>query len=528
VKSTRLNFIIYSAVIPFLNLQAETASIYEAHPLSSAFYPASPISNPSAENEEAELDLSEEFLAELQIFDEKEANSEELIDSEKLFIPGKISKLEEEPSLESMIESEEANLPFAASQQDFNNPKEELIDQNKLDTPVLLEKEIVDLEHSTQPNLTLLSKEDKAVTFSSKDESVKETMNLELITDQEIIRPTLDPELEKNTSFVRSSEESIPEVDFLPEPATDLISSVSLPIEKTPEMENPSLSLVESNVAAELNAFENPENPVQLLSKNAIDSIENTISLATSQTAFEMPRRELKTTAEDQEPPAFASLKQLEPKLTIDLRQVFSGSPLIYSALFILSLASFGIWFYSLFSLKRSTSLSSEFIKNLRAKLVSNQYEDALTLCMHHDSFFSRMLASGISSRKYGAQVMLDAMKSEGKRATVSFWQKIALLNDIAIIAPMLGLLGTVLGMFYAFYDLNRSLDSVSALFDGLGISVGTTVAGLFVAILSMVFHSLARFRLVRALTYVENEANNFASLIDSKVSVFEDRGGGI
>ena len=78
---------------------------------------------------------------------------------------------------------------------------------------------------------------------------------------------------------------------------------------------------------------------------------------------------------------------------------------------------------------------------------------------------------------------MIESMKGAGKRQTSFLWQKVSLLNDIAIVAPMLGLLGTVSGMFFAFYDLNRSLESISALFDGLGISVGTTLAGLVVAI---------------------------------------------
>ncbi len=81
----------------------------------------------------------------------------------------------------------------------------------------------------------------------------------------------------------------------------------------------------------------------------------------------------------------------------------------------------------------------------------------------------------------------------------------------------MLGLLGTVLGMFYAFYDLNRSMESVSLLFDGLGISVGTTVAGLIVAIVAMVLYAISKYRLVRILASVETEAQTFASLIDAR-----------
>ena len=78
----------------------------------------------------------------------------------------------------------------------------------------------------------------------------------------------------------------------------------------------------------------------------------------------------------------------------------------------------------------------------------------------------------------------------------------------------MLGLLGTVLGLFYAFYDLNRSMESISALFDGLGISVGTTVAGLLVAIAAMMFHSMTKYRLIRQLNQVENEAAALVTLI--------------
>jgi len=87
----------------------------------------------------------------------------------------------------------------------------------------------------------------------------------------------------------------------------------------------------------------------------------------------------------------------------------------------------------------------------------------------------------------------------------------------------MLGLLGTVLGMFYAFYDINRSIESVSTLFDGLGISVGTTVAGLIVAIVALILQSLAKFRIVKALATVENEAQSMATLIDDRTSLHKN-----
>lgn len=211
--------------------------------------------------------------------------------------------------------------------------------------------------------------------------------------------------------------------------------------------------------------------------------------------------------------------KDTLPSLKIDLKQVFAGSPIIYSILLFLSIASLFIWLYSLFTLGESCKPSEKVMKELRAKIGGRSYEEALALCTKHDSSFCKMLASLITSRKYGLQMMLENMKVEGKRATIANWQRLGLLNDIAIVAPMLGLLGTVLGMFYAFYDLNRSMESISTLFDGLGISVGTTVAGLIVALLAMVFHSIAKHRLIRTLAIVENEAHAIATVIDQNSS---------
>lgn len=208
--------------------------------------------------------------------------------------------------------------------------------------------------------------------------------------------------------------------------------------------------------------------------------------------------------------------------VTVDLKQAFAGSPVIYSLLFAMSVFSVCIWLYSVLSIQSSARVSSTLLKNMQNKLSGNNFDEALSICEENKNLFCKMVSSGIHSRRHGLPVMIEAMKAEGKRATISSWQKIGMLNDIAIIAPMIGLLGTVLGMFYAFYDVNRSIESISTLFDGLGISVGTTVAGLVVAILALILHSTAKYRLVKALAVVENEAQSIANQIDDRTSIYK------
>lgn len=202
---------------------------------------------------------------------------------------------------------------------------------------------------------------------------------------------------------------------------------------------------------------------------------------------------------------------------TIDFKEVFFASPLIYSSLFFLSISSLSIWLYSLFSFREKRVLSRKFNHQLKGLLLDKKYEEAIKQCDLQSNLLSNMIAAGISSRSHGMQVMMDAIKAEGRRTSASFWQKLSLLNDIVIIAPMFGLLGTVIGMFYAFYDVNRSIESINSLFDGLGIAVGTTVMGLVVSIIAMFFYTTSKYRLVKLLSSVENEAMSISQIIDTK-----------
>jgi biopolymer transport protein ExbB len=182
-----------------------------------------------------------------------------------------------------------------------------------------------------------------------------------------------------------------------------------------------------------------------------------------------------------------------------------------------MSLGSITLCFYSLFRMQNQNAASDLLAREIRHRLLSNNFQSASELCQSTPNLLSRIVLGALKNRSYGASAMAESMKLEGKRATLSAWQRLGLLQDIAVLAPMLGLLGTVVGLFYAFYDINRSFDSINQMLDGLGVSVGTTIAGIAVAILSMALHSLVKFRLIRSFAKIESEASMLAHLIDTK-----------
>lgn len=200
---------------------------------------------------------------------------------------------------------------------------------------------------------------------------------------------------------------------------------------------------------------------------------------------------------------------------SLDLGKVFAGSPIIYLLLSALSLSSLAVWIYSLMTLRIDDMMPTTFLSEIRDLVTKRRYEAALSLCQQDNNFSSSIIASGISARKHGPQVMMEAMQSEGRRAGMTLWQRISFLNEVAVVAPMLGLLGTVIGLFFAFYDTSRTAESIALVFDGLGIAVGTTVAGLIVAIIAMIFYTTLKFRLVSLLNLVENEVQSLVTLVD-------------
>ncbi len=352
--------------------------------------------------------------------------------------------------------------------------------------------------------------------------------------------------IEEEANVISAAAQQItPVIDLqeeLKEPVFEKADSLAL-IENAPPAEQvvektDTLALIENVPVVEL--VHNETNELALIEKTPVeqDSAKEIVNNETNELAFleKTPVASTETALKEeelvQEAPATYNVREVSmvekqpaaksDAISVDLEQAFSGAPIIYSLLLAMSVFSVCIWLYSILSMSSSAKIPHFLLKNVQNKLNSNNFDEALTLCQENKSLFCKMVTTGILSRRHGLPVMIETMKAEGKRSTISSWQKLGLLNDIAVIAPMLGLLGTVLGMFYAFYDLNRSIESISSLFDGLGVSVGTTVAGLIVAILALILHSTAKYRLVKMLARVENEAQSVAMLIDDRTSILK------
>ena len=188
------------------------------------------------------------------------------------------------------------------------------------------------------------------------------------------------------------------------------------------------------------------------------------------------------------------------------------GGPVMYVLLF-LSFISLCLVFYYLLSLRASAIVPSEFIQQAEEALAKKDFEILAGICAENDSPASKIISAGtdifIKSKNNYAMIR-DAVEDEGARQASQLWHKIQPLQDIAVVAPMVGLLGTVIGMINSFMSLTEELGTPrpTVIASGVSMALITTAAGLIIGITAMILYSFFRAKINNLLTILENSCN--------------------
>jgi len=145
----------------------------------------------------------------------------------------------------------------------------------------------------------------------------------------------------------------------------------------------------------------------------------------------------------------------------------------------------------------RDNELDSERLKQLR-----------------RSSQLGKVLAAGLSNSRQGRDVMKDSIEEAASQVVHDLERFLGALGTIAAIAPLLGLLGTVIGMIKVFTALNlEGAGNASVLAGGVSEALITTAAGLSVAIPAMIAH---RFFVRRVDTLVVTMEQESVKLVDA------------
>ncbi len=205
----------------------------------------------------------------------------------------------------------------------------------------------------------------------------------------------------------------------------------------------------------------------------------------------------------------------------MEVLELLHKSGIIGYILFLLSVVSVAIIIEKLLVLRLSKLVPKEDLRLIVDFLSEGSIVDAVEICKKRKSFLSSIILDALKNiGEPTKDNFLSAFEVIAKRKFMELERGMPLLATIAAVSPLLGLVGTVLGMIKIFGVLtagSTSIGNPQQLSAGIAEALLTTVFGLFVAIPAVIMYNLFQRKLDKIATEVESAgvliANNFKAL---------------
>ncbi len=174
----------------------------------------------------------------------------------------------------------------------------------------------------------------------------------------------------------------------------------------------------------------------------------------------------------------------------------------------ICSIAAMAIIIERLWSLRLSRVVPENLVAQIWQLHRKRQLTNAHVNTVRESSPLGRILAAGLVNRSHSREVMKESIEEVGRQTVIELERYLNTLGTVASITPLLGLLGTVIGMIKVFAAITTAgVGNPTVLAGGISEALITTAAGLSVAIPSLMFHRYFTARVDQLVVKMEEEA---------------------
>ncbi|WP_308990917.1 MotA/TolQ/ExbB proton channel family protein [Mariniflexile litorale] len=166
----------------------------------------------------------------------------------------------------------------------------------------------------------------------------------------------------------------------------------------------------------------------------------------------------------------------------------------IIALLFLMLVGAIYIYFERMFAIKAASQIDGNFMNQIKDHVSHGKIDSAQILCAQVNSPVSRLIGKGISRIGKPLADINTAIENAGRLEVYGLEKNVSVLATISGAAPMIGFLGTVIGMILSIFEIANSGGQIDIklLADGLYTAMTTTVAGLIVGIVAyMAFNHL-------------------------------------
>ena len=183
----------------------------------------------------------------------------------------------------------------------------------------------------------------------------------------------------------------------------------------------------------------------------------------------------------------------------------------------LLSFVAVYIFFDRYFAIKKAGKFDNGLLEKVKVYITSGKIDAAIALCRSNPNPASRMLEKGIARIGRPLTDVNAAIENIGNLEVQKLEKGLPVLASVAGGAPMIGFLGTVMGMIQAFYDMSNAGNNIDVTLLSTGIyqAMVTTVAGLIVGIIAYFAYNILVSNVEKVVFKMEATTSDFMDLLN-------------
>ena len=193
---------------------------------------------------------------------------------------------------------------------------------------------------------------------------------------------------------------------------------------------------------------------------------------------------------------------------------LISGGPVMIP-LGVLSMVAVAIILERLWVLRRSNFLQNSTVQTLSGLLVSDKFQGSIDFCRRHPGPFTDLVIALVENRRAPYEELKEILEDTGRLQLMGLQRGLPALATIVAGAPLLGLLGTVIGMIKIFSVVATAGSGITEqLSSGISQALITTATGLVIAIPALFVHSYLESRALSILSDIEAQILDYLHLV--------------
>jgi biopolymer transport protein ExbB len=198
---------------------------------------------------------------------------------------------------------------------------------------------------------------------------------------------------------------------------------------------------------------------------------------------------------------------------------VKAGGPMM-GPIILASIVAAAIILERLWTLQPKRVLPAELTDKVWRWVEQRQIQDKHIAALQQNSPLGKVLAAGLANRHRDRTILKESIEDTGRHVVHELDRFIGTLGMIASLSPLMGLLGTVIGMIRTFNAITTAgIGNPTALAGGIAEALITTAAGLAVAIPATIAYRLLRGKVERLVVQMEKEAIKLVQAIEDQTS---------